>query len=113
MEIEKIKELISAYERIVEEPSPLYAQFILDCLYLLFLYKTGRNEVYLSSQSVESFKPDIEGIKEIIGNKKEKLQRTILSQEIATAFQELVSFLEKEEGYVSNDSLVKRANIFR
>lgn len=113
MEIKKIKKLIDTYEWIVDEPSPLYPQFILDCLYLLFLYRTERNEVYLNSKSVESFKPDIEGIKEIITYKKEKLQRTTLSKEITEALQELVSYLEKEENYVPNDSLVKRTNILR
>lgn len=111
MEIEKIKELINDYEWIVDEPSPLYSQFILDCLYLLFLCETERNEVYLNSKSVESFKPDIEGLKEIITYKKN--HHAFLARKVSEALQELVFYLEKEENYTPNDSLLKRANILR
>lgn len=111
MEIEKIKDLIVSYEWIVEEPNPSYPQYILDCLYLLFLYKTERNEVYLNSKSVESFKPNIEELKQIFNKNKDS--HCSLGKDIAEALQELLFFLEREEDYISNDSLIKRFNIMR
>lgn len=108
MEIKKIKGLIINYEWIVDEPSPLYPQFILDCLYLLFLYETGGNEEFLNSESAKSFRPDIEELKEEIIACRKKSQPSPLLLDKVEALEKLVSFLEKEPEYIPNDSLSKR-----
>lgn len=109
MEIEQIKDLIVTYEWMAEEPNPLYAEYLLDCLYLLFLYKTEGEEEYLGSSYRKGFKPDIKELNEMIkGDEENAAKMPVLGLKTNEAMRELIVFLEKEEGYIANDSLAKR-----